>query len=419
MRGKPFLAAMLLGLLPAHADKKYDSGAGDTEIKVGTIVPLTGVFSEYGAIARAEDAYFRMLNDRGGINGRRITFIKLDSASDPTRSLLLARQLVEKDQVLLTCGIWGTPANLAVRPYLNGKRVPQLFVAATDTAFNDPAHYPWTMGFQPDRETEGVVYARYLLQNKPGAKIAILCGNVPADQQWIDGIRLGLGAQADKMIVKVARFNYATPGAPAGGIIPPDAVPKSSRFDYAHPDSIEAQVALLKDSGADTFMNLAVGKFATRAIRTAYDLGWHPLEFIPNASLSVASFLDPAGLQKCVGLICNARSKSWKRSQASDPAVNDFLNWMAAYNPDASLRDANYVYGYEVAQTLAAVLRQCGDDLTRANVLKQATSLDLQLGMLRPGIKITTGPNDYRPIKQLFLIRFDGAEWQPIGPIGG
>jgi branched-chain amino acid transport system substrate-binding protein len=303
---------------------------------------------------------------------------------------------VEQDRVLLTVGIWGTPANMAIRPYMNEQKVPQLFVAATESAFDDPSHYPWTMGFQASKRTEGLAYAKYILQNKPGAKLAILYAHDPSGEEWLLGIRDGLGEKASATIVKEASF------------------------EYSDPQALDAQIVALKNSGADVFMNLAVGRLATRAIRQAYDIDWHPLQFIPNASLSIAAFLEPAGLKKAAGIITNARSKSWLKPQSNqDPAVRGFLEWMEKYNPDASIRDANNVYGYEVAQTLVEVLKKCGGDLTRANAMKQAASLDLELGMLRPGIKITTSPADYQPIKQLFLIQFDGRDWVPIGKAAG
>jgi branched-chain amino acid transport system substrate-binding protein len=374
------------------AQQKYDAGATDAEIKIGNVMPYTGAFSEYGATGRAEAAYFRMINDQGGVNGRQIKFISLDSGSDTNKAVELAHQLVEQDRVLATVGIWGTPANMAIRPYMNEHKVPQLFVAATDSAFDDPSHYPWTMGFQASKRTEGLAYAKYILRNKPGAKVAILYARDSSGQEWHLGIRDGLGAKASAMIVKEASF------------------------EYSDPEALDAQIVALKNSGADVFMNLAVGRLATRAISKAYDIGWRPLQFIPNASLSVAAFLEPAGLNKAAGIITNARSKGWLKPESKqDPAVRAFIEWMEKYNPGASIRDANNVYGYEVGETLVEVLKKCGGDLPRANVMKQAASLDLELGMLRPGIRVTTSPTDYQPIKQLFLIQFDGREWVPIG----
>ncbi len=396
--GNTFAILIAFALASPHAlaQPKYDPGATAAEIKIGNIMPYTGAFSEYGATGHAEAAYFRMINDQGGVNGRKITFLSLDSGSDTQKAIALAHQLVDRDQVLFTAGIWGTPANMAIRSYMNENKVPQLFVAATESAFDDPSHFPWTMGFQASKRTEGLVYARYVLQNRPAARIAILYSRDPSGQEWLLGIRDGLGEKATSMIVKEAAF------------------------DYSDPAGFDAQIAALKDSGADVFMNLVVGRLAARAIRKAFDLGWRPMQFIPNASLSVSAFLEPAGLEKAVGVITNARSKGWLKPQSrQDPAVRAFVDWMKKYNPDAALRDANNVYGYEVAQTVVAVLKKCGDDLTRANVLKQAASLDLELGMLRPGIRITTGPADYQPIKQLFLIRFDGEDWAPLGPATG
>jgi len=384
--------AFALGLGRAMAQQKHDPGIEETEIKIGNIMPYSGAFSEYGATGRAEAAYFRMINEQGGVHGRRIKFISLDSGSDTSKSVALAHELVEQDQVLLTAGIWGTPTNMAIRGYMNEKKVPQLFVAATDSAFDDPAHFPWTMGFQATKRTEGLAYAKYILANRPGARIAILYARDASGEEWLLGIREGLGKMAPAMIVKEVSFEYSDPAA------------------------LDGQIAALKDSGAGVFLNLAVGRFATRVIRLAYDIGWHPLQFIPNASLSIPAFLEPAGLHKAAGIIANARSKAWLKPQSErDPAVRAFLEWMRKYNPEANIRDANYVYGYEVAQTVVAVLKKCGDDLTRANVMKQAASLDLEIEMLRPGIRVTTSATDYQPIKQLFLIQFDGEDWVPIG----
>lgn len=372
------------------SQKAYDPGASDTEIKIGNLAPYTGWGSEYAAVARAEAAYFQMINDRGGISGRKINFVTLDSASEPSNALPLARKLVEEDKVLLIFSSIGTEGNLAIRDYLNQNKVPQLFIQSSSAAFNDPAHFPWTMGFFATYHDEGVAYAKYILSNKPSGKIAILYANDDAGKEYLQGVYDGLG---DKVAMIVKEVSYQVSG-----------------------QNLEPQIAALKDSGADVFFNFAVGPFATKTIRAAYDLGWHPLQFIPNASLSIAAFLDPAGLEKSSGIICNARSKGWWSPRSrDDPAVREFLDWMTKYNPQASLRDQNNVAGYERAQTLVAVLQKCGDNLTRANVMKQASNLDLELGMLRPGIKITTTPADYQPIHQLFLIRFDGQQWQGFG----
>lgn len=380
---------------PAMGGSHYDWGASDSEIKIGNIAPYTGSASEYAAVTRAEAAYFQMVNDRGGIHHRKLQFISVDDGSDPERAIDLARHLVEQDQVLTLFSTFGTETNLAIRAYANEHKVPQLFVEASSAAFDDPAHFPWTMGFFATYQAEGRAYAHYLLQTKPDARIALLYETSDAGLEYRQGIRDGLGSRAAAMIVKEVTYTAA------------DA-------------TLSAQMQLLKNSGADVFIDLAWGRMATEAIRTAYDIDWHPLQFIPNASLSVAAFLEPAGLEKANGIITNARSKGWLHHMADrDPEVRDFLDWMAKYNPQASLRDQNYVAGYERAEALVAVLTQCGDDLTRANVMAQAAKLDLALPMLRPGIRVKTSPTDYQPIKQLFLLRFDGKQWTSLDTLAG
>jgi branched-chain amino acid transport system substrate-binding protein len=382
------IVALALAAAPALAQKKYDPGATDTTIRIGNIVPYTGAFAAYGNGARAEAAYYRMINDRGGVNGRKIEFITVDNASDVQKTVELARKLVEQDKVLLIAGSLGTPQNLAIRGYMNEKQVPQLFVASPADAFDDPSHFPWTTGFQATYRTEAGAYAQYILRARPNARIGVLSADDDVGREYLDGLRAGLGARASAMIVRVETFRY-------GDVT-----------------TIDGQIAALKASGTDVFMNLAFGTLSTQAIRTAYDTGWHPLQFVPNASLSIAAFIEPAGLAKSTGIITNARSKAISDAVAQhDPAVRDYLDWIRQYTPKGSERDAAYVYGYELAQTLVEVLRKCGDDLTRANVLRQATHLDLEIGLLRPGIRITTSPADYRPIKQLFLVQFNGQEW--------
>jgi branched-chain amino acid transport system substrate-binding protein len=381
----------VIAAAPVAAQKSYDPGASDTEIKIGNIAPYTGWGHEFATVARAEAAYFQMINDRGGIHGRKINFVSIDNASETSKTPDLARKLVEDDKVLLIFSSIGTESNLAIRDYMNERKVPQLFVESSSAVFDDPLHFPWTMGFFATYRSEGVAYGKFILQNHPDAKIGILYSNDDSGREYLAGLHDGLGDKASALIVK--EVSYQVSSQPLG-----------------------PQIAALKDSGANVFVNFAVGPFATQSIRTAYDLGWHPLQLIPNASLSVAAFLEPAGLDKAARVICNARSKGWLNPRAQeDPAVSEFLDWMKKYNPEASLRDQNNVAGYERAQALVEVLKKCGDNLTRANVMKQAANLDLELGMLRPGIKIQTSPTDYQPIKQLFLIRFDGKQWVPFG----
>jgi branched-chain amino acid transport system substrate-binding protein len=295
--------------------------------------------------------------------------------------------------VLLLFSTFGTDSSLAVRAYSNEHKIPQLFVQSSSAVFNDPAHFPWTMGFFPTYRTEGRAYANYLLRERQDARIALLYEGSVTGNEFVQGLKDALGPRAAKMIVAESSYH---PG------------------DVA----LDEQLTLFKRSGADVFMDFAIGAMATVAIRGAYDIDWHPLQFIPNASLSVAAFLEPAGLAKAAGIITSARSKGWLRPGAdSDPDVRAFLDWMAKYNPHASLRDQNNVAGYERAEALVSVLKRCGDDLTRANVMAKAASMDMELPMLRPGVRVKTAPDDYQPVKQLYLIRFDGRDWAALNTV--
>jgi branched-chain amino acid transport system substrate-binding protein len=387
------LAAILAaaGSALSLPDQKYDPGVSDTEIKIGNIMTYTGWASQYGAIGRAEAAYFQMINDRGGVNGRKINFLSLDSASDTSTALPLAKKLIDEEHVLLIFGSLGTDTNLAIRPYLNDQHIPQLFIDTSSSVFNDPAHFPWTMGFDASFRSEGAAYAKYISQTKPDSKIAVLYANDDSGRDYLAGAHDALDSKALAMIVKEVPYSQSD-------------------------TTIDAQIQALKNSRADVFLNFAIGPFATQAIRMAYDLDWHPVQFIPNASLSVAAFLDPAGLEKSAGIITNARSKGWLRDfEQSDPEVRDFVNWMHQYNPQASLRDQNNVAGYERAEALVELLKKCGNDLTRANIMKQASHLDLTVPMLRAGIKFRTAPGDFQPIHQFFLMQFDGTRWRSFG----
>lgn len=387
-----FYFTLILSLCTS-AQEPASPGVTSTEIRIGNITCVTGWAKAYASVSRAEAAYFQMVNERGGINGRKINFLSLDDGCDSARSLVLARQLVEQENVLLLFSTLGTETNLTIRSYLNEKHVPQLFVESSSAVFDDPSHFPWTMGFFASYLAEGRAYAKYILKSKPAAKVGVLSANDDAGREYVAGLRAGLGDKASSMIVKETTYN-STEG------------------------SLQTQLRALKDSGADVFVNFSVGPFATQSIRRAFELDWHPLQFIPNASLSIFAFLEPAGLNKSTGIISNARSKGWLRDQGQqDPSVAEFLEWMRKYNPQGNLRDQNNVAGYERAQTLVHILEKCGSDLSRSNVMREAASLDLELGMLRPGIRIKTSPSDYQPIKQLFLIRFDGTDWAPIGPI--
>ena len=392
----PLAAAALLAAQPAAAQKKYSPGATDTEIKVGNVNPYSGPASAYGAIGKAIGAYFAKVNDEGGINGRKINYITLDDGYSPPKAVEQTRRLVEQDQVLLVFQPLGTPSNTAIHKYMNAKKVPQLFVATGATKWGDPKRYPWTMGWQPNYQTEGRIYARYILENKPAAKIAVLYQNDDYGKDYLKGFKDGLGAKAS-MIVAEASYEVTDP-------------------------TVDSQMVSLKASGADTFFNITTPKFAAQAIRKAYDIDWKPVQFLNNVSNSVGSVLTPAGLEKSVGLISSYYLKDPTDPQwAKDPAYLEWLAWMKKYNPDANLNDTFNVYGYTAAQTLVQVLKQCGDDLTRENVMRQAANLKkVALPMLLPGITIETGPDDFYPIEQMQLMRFNGKTWDAFGqPIGG
>lgn len=386
--------AVALAAAPAMAQKKYDPGASDSEIKIGHSIPYSGPASAYGTIGKAIDAYFKKINDEGGVNGRKIVFISVDDGYSPPKTVEVTRQLVEQEKVLLIFNTLGTATNTAIQKYLNAKKVPQLFVATGASKWGDPKHYPWTMGWQPDYATEGAIYARYILEHKPDAKIAILYQNDDFGKDYVDGMKRGLGDKAKRMIVAEASYEVSDP-------------------------TVDSQMIQLKNSGADVFFNVATPKFAAQAIRKVADLQWKPLQFLVNTSVNIKTVLTPAGLDNSVGIItAEYRKDPADPHWADDPAVKDWKAWMAKYAPDANLADQNYVYGYSAAQALVQVLKQCGDNLTRANVMKQATALkDLQLPMLLPGVKINTSPTDYFPIETVRLSRFNGTTWELFGDV--
>jgi branched-chain amino acid transport system substrate-binding protein len=392
------LAVALAAVVPqlSHAEKKYDPGATDTEIKVGHTNPYSGPASAYGAIGRAEAAYFKMINDQGGINGRKINFISVDDAYSPPRTVEQIRKLVEEEQVLLVFQSLGTPTNTAIHKYMNAKKVPHLFVATGATKWGDPEHFPWTMGWQPNYQSEAHIYAKYILNNRPAARIAVLYQNDDYGKDYLKGLKDGLGDKAGKMIVAEVSYETSDP-------------------------TVDSQIVTLKGSGADTLLIFATPKFAAQAIRKTYDIGWRPLQFVNNVSSSIAAVLQPAGLEKSIGLIVGYYLKDpldpqWK----NDSGVKAFLDWMKKYNPDADPADNNVYYGYSAAQTLVQVLKQCGDDLTRESVMRQAANIkDLALPLLLPGIKINTSPTDFYPIDQIQLARFDGKRWVLFGEVLG
>jgi branched-chain amino acid transport system substrate-binding protein len=379
----------------AVAQKRYDPGASDAEIKIGQTMPYSGAASAYGTIGRAEAAYFRKINDDGGINGRKINFISLDDAYTPPKTVEMTRRLVEQDEVLFVFGGLGTPSNTAIHKYMNAKKVPQLFVATGASKWNDPANYPWTIGWQPNYQTEAKIYATHILQTRPNAKVAVLYQNDDYGKDYLKGFKDGLGDKA-KVIVAEASYEVSDP-------------------------TVDAQILQLQGSGADVFFNITTPKFAAQAIRKAWDSGWKPVHYLNGVSVSVGTVLTPAGLDKCVGLISTIYGKDPTDKQwDNDPAMKDWVAFMKKYYSEGSLIDSFNVYGYSVAQTVVQVLKQCGDNLTRENVMRQAANLkNFTTPMSLPGIVINTSPTDYAPIKAMQLVRFDGQTWVRFGDVMG
>jgi branched-chain amino acid transport system substrate-binding protein len=389
------VAATLVAVAgPALAQKKYGPGASDTEIKVGNTDPYSGPASAYGTIGKTIEAYFKKVNAEGGINGRKITFISYDDAYSPPKAVEQARKLVESDEVLLLFQTLGTPSNTAIHKYMNSKKVPQLFVATGATKWGDPKNFPWTMGWQPNYQSEGRIYAEYLMKNHPNGKIGILFQNDDYGKDYVKGLKDGLGAKAKTMIVSELPYETSDP-------------------------TVDSQIINLKASGADVFFNVTTPKFAAQAIKKAHEIGWNPVHLLNNVSNSVGSVLKPAGLEASKGLLSTQYLKdptdpTWD----SDAGKKEWAAFMDKYYPDGDKTSSFTVYGYTVAQTLVQVLKQCGDDLTRENVMKQAASLqNLEHPMLLPGIKINTSDKDFFPIKQMQMEKFNGERWELFGPV--
>jgi branched-chain amino acid transport system substrate-binding protein len=385
-------AGIALGAAPAAGEPKYGPGASDGAIKVGNIMPYSGPLSAYAIIGKTQAAYFKKINEEGGINGRKIDFVSYDDGFSPPKTVEQARKLVESDEVLLIFQSLGTPTNLAIQKYLNGKKVPQLFVATGATRFGDPKNFPWTMGWQPTYQTEGRIYAKYLLANHPDGKIGILYQNDDSGKDYLKGLKDGL---AGKMQI-VAEAPYEVTDS-----------------------TIDSQILNIKTAGADVFFNEASPKFAAQAIRKVVELNWKPVQLLASISNSIGSVLKPAGFDNAKGILSTGYLKDpTAATWAGDPAVAEWEAFMKQYYPDGDRTSGFTAYGYLTAQTLVQVLKQCGDDLTRENVMKQAANLkDLHLGMLLPGIAINTGPDDYYPIEQMQMSRFDGEHLQFFGPV--
>jgi branched-chain amino acid transport system substrate-binding protein len=379
---------------PALAQKKYDPGASDSEIKIGNINPYSGPASAYGLIGKTIGAYFNKVNAEGGINGRKINYISYDDGYSPPKAVEQARKLVESDEVLLIFQSLGTPSNSAIHKYMNAKKVPQLFVATGATKWGDPKNFPWTMGWQPNYQSEGRIYAKYLLDNHPNGKIGILYQNDDYGKDYVKGMKDGLGAKAATMIVSEQPYETSDP-------------------------TVDSQVINLKASGADVFFNVTTPKFAAQAIRKAHELGWKPVHLLNNVSNSVGSVLKPAGFDAAKDVLTTAYFKdptdpTWK----DDAAYKKWAEFMGKYFADGDKSSSFTVYGYAVAQTLVQVLKQCGNDLTRENVMKQAANLkNVEIDMLLPGINVNTGASDFFPIEQMQMMRFNGQRWELFGPV--
>jgi len=386
--------SIALSAAPALAQKKYDTGATDTEIKIGQTNPFSGPASAYATIGKTQAAYMQMINDQGGVNGRKIKLIQYDDAYSPPKAVEQVRKLVEDDEVLLTFQVLGTPSNAAVQKYLNSKKVPQLYAATGASRFTDPKNFPWTMGYNPNYFVEGRIYGQYILKNHPNAKVGVLYQNDDLGRDYLNGIKAGLADKAASMIVAEASYEVSDP-------------------------TIDSQILKIKAAGADLFFSATTPKQAAQAIKKIYELDWHPVHILDINATSVGAVLQPAGLEASKGVISVNYGKdpadpSWK----DDPGMKKYLAFMEKYYPEGDKGSLFNTYGYSTAQLMVYTLQQCGDELTRENVMKKATSLkDVVLDLALPGIKLNTSPTDYRVNKQLQMERFNGERWELFGPI--
>ncbi len=394
----PLLAAAaaftLLATQSAFAQKKYDTGVSDTEIKIGNVEAYSGPASAYGIIGKTEDAYFKMINDNGGVNGRKINFISYDDGYSPPKTVEQVRKLIESDEVFLIFNALGTPTQSAVQKYQNTKKVPQLFVATGASKWDDPKHFPWTMGFQPSYRAEARIFGKYILKEKPNAKIAVFYQNDDFGKDYLAGLKDVLGEKASSLIVAEESYETTEP-------------------------SIDSHIVKLKGTGADVLVDITTPKFAAQAIKKVAELQWKPMHLLTDVSISIGAVMKPAGLDASEGVLSagylkDASDPQWK----DDEGMKKFMAFVQKYMPGANIADANLVYGYAAAQTMVQVLKQCGDELTRANVMKQAASLkDFAPDTLIPGIKVNTSPTDFAPIEQLKMMRFSNGKWDLFGDI--
>ncbi len=390
------LSALCLSILafalPATAQKKYDPGASDTEIKIGQTMPYSGPASAYGVIGKMEAAYFKRLNEQGGVNGRKINFVSLDDGYSPPKTVEVVRKLVEQEEVLLMMGTLGTPSNTAIHKYMNAKKVPHMFLATGASKWNDPQNFPWTIGFNTNYHSEGKLYGQHILATKPNAKIGVLMQNDDYGKDYFNGFKEGLGAKAASMIVAQATYEFTDP-------------------------TIDSQIVTLKGSGADTFFNITTPKFAAQAIRKIDEVGWKPTHYLNNVSGSVGGVLKPAGLDKAVGIISMTYIKEggdprWE----NDPTMKDMKELIKKYVPEINPEDSFAAYGYAVSQMMVQVLKQAGDNLTRENIMKQAASIkDFQIPMALPGVIASTSPTDFALFQTMQMVKFDGKTWVDFG----
>jgi branched-chain amino acid transport system substrate-binding protein len=387
-------SALVLAAVPARAGKQYGPGVSDTEIKIGNTGPYSGPASSYGTIPKSMAAYYKMVNDQGGVNGRKINFISYDDAYSPPKTVEQVRRLVEQDGVLLVAASLGTPTNSAIWNYMNQKKVPQLFVSTGATKWDDPKHHPWTMGWQPNYQSEGRVYAAYVVEQKPDGKIGVLYQNDDFGKDYVKGLKDGLGDKAKSMVVVEAAYETTDP-------------------------TVDSQIIGMQAAGCDVFVNTGIPKFAAQAIRKAAEIEWKPLHILSSVGSSVAATLKPAGLENAKDIVTDFYLKDPTDPQwQDDQGYKDWLAFMDKYYPEGDKTDAGNVYGPSVSQTVVQVLKQCGDELTRENVMRQAANLhDFTVPMLLPGIKINTSPSDFAPVKQIQMARFDGERWRLFGPL--
>jgi ABC-type branched-subunit amino acid transport system substrate-binding protein len=387
------LAAILaLACGPAAAQKKYDPGASDTEIRIGQTMPYSGAASIYGEVGKTQAAYFRMVNDQGGINGRKVRFLSVDDAYSPPKTVEGVRRLVEQDEVLFLYGMFGTATNTAVHRYVNAKKVPHLLLLTGASKWNDPQKNPWSMSFYPDYPSEAKVYARHILETRPNAKIAVLYQNDDYGRDYLNGLKEGLGAKAKAMIVAEASYELTDP-------------------------TVDSQIVQLRGSGADVLISFSTAKAAIQTLRKVHDSGWKPTHYLAQGAALIGAVFNPAGPEKAAGVISTAYSKDPNDKQwEDDPAYREWLAFMKKYRPDADLTLGSHVYAYSSARLMVEILRACGDQLTREHVLKQAASIKaVQLPMFLPGVVVSSGPDDYRLIRSLQPVTFDGKRWNRLG----